>query len=245
MRKTAFLISALMTCTLLTACGTYASDNVSADYGQIENDFTDMTPEIARAYLSVIDELAGHLGCDAAEDAADECLHGGFVRDWDADGTPELCLLLRTSPRENDSWDGTPVYGWYPPTLYLYTYQDEQAVRAGVCDLYFGTAGREAAVIALMTEDGMKYVWWDLFAPEKDKTVNCFELADGELRKIEAPAFVADAAGESFSSEEFLEMLNSANDSKAQLLLVNNSGDAKIEGDANILQLREAIASRQ
>lgn len=234
-----------MTCTLLTACGTYASDNVSADYGRIENDFTGMTPEIARAYLSVIDDLTQHLDCNDTGDTAKECLHGGFVRDWDADGTPELCLLLRTSPRENDSWDGTPVYGWYPPTLYLYTYQNEQAVRAGECDLYFGTAGREAAVIALSAEEGMKCVWWDHFAPEDDISISCYELIDGELQKTEAPADIADAAEESGTSEDSLDALNSVNAQDVQLLLFNNSGDVKIEGDANILQLREAIVSRQ
>ena len=170
MKKTTLFISALMTCTLLASSGIYTADELNTDYGHIENDFTGMTPEIASAYLSVIDELSGHIGCDATEDAAEEYLHGGFIRDWDADGTPELCLLLRTSPREDDSWDGMPVYGWYPPTLYLYTYQDGQAVRAGECDLYFGTAGREAAVIALAEEDGMKYVWWDRFAPEEETT---------------------------------------------------------------------------
>ena len=245
MKKTTLFISALMTCTLLASSGIYTADELNTDYGHIENDFTGMTPEIASAYLSVIDELSGHIGCDATEDAAEEYLHGGFIRDWDADGTPELCLLLRTSPREDDSWDGMPVYGWYPPTLYLYTYQDGQAVRAGECDLYFGTAGREAAVIALAEEDGMKYVWWDRFAPEEETTVICFELADGELQMKEAPADMADAAGESNSSEEFLDALGSLNVYNAQLLLFNNSGDAKIEGDANILQLREAIASQQ
>ena len=67
--------------------------------------------------------------------------------------------MLKTSPRDTGSWDGTPIYGWYPPTLYLYTLQDGQAVRAGEVDLYFGTAGREAAVAARMTEDGVQCVF--------------------------------------------------------------------------------------
>ena len=83
------------------------------------------------------------------------------------------------------------------------------------------------------------------FASEEETTVICFELADGELQMKEAPTDVADAAGESNSSEEFLDALGSLNVYNAQLLLFNNSGDAKIEGDANILQLREAITSQQ
>ena len=122
--------------------------------------------EIVRAYLAVVDELAAHLGYDEAEASEGECLHGGFLNDWDGDGTPELCLLLKTSPREPDSWDGTPLYGWYAPTLCLYTYKNGQAERAGECDLYFSTAGREAAVASVMTDDGMQYVRWDHYGIE-------------------------------------------------------------------------------
>ena len=60
MKKTTLFISALMTCTLLASSGIYTADELNTDYGHIENDFTGMTPEIASAYLSVIDELSGH-----------------------------------------------------------------------------------------------------------------------------------------------------------------------------------------
>ena len=133
----------ILTIVSLTACGKAAPEETESsrkediytvegtDYGKIKSDFTGMTPEIAKAYLAVADEFAESLGYDEAEASQGECLHGGFVRDWDSDGTPELCLLLKTSPRDNGRRDGTPVYGWFPPTLYLYSFRNGQAVRVG------------------------------------------------------------------------------------------------------------------
>ena len=246
MNRTKFFIPVLLISLFLTACGKPAADTAAADpvnvrYGRINSDFSALTPEIATAYLAVVDELAAHLGYDEAEAAEGECLHGGFVLDWDGDGTPELCLLLKTSPRDSGSWDGTPIYGWFPPTFYLYTYQNGQAVRAGECDLYFATAGREAAVAALETEKGMQYVWWEhsMFTEESD--LCCFALLNGAVQKTEAPADLAGASQKAETAQAFLDALGT---DRAQLLLYNNSGEATIEGEANARELRAALAAK-
>ena len=211
-----------------------------ADYGFIQSDFSGMTPEIAGAYLAVMDEIAAHLGYHEAEAAAGEYLHGGFVRDWNGDGTPELCLLLKTSPRDTGSWDGTPIYGWYPPTLYLYTLQDGQTVQAGEVDLYFGTAGREAAVAARMTEDGVQCVCWDRNDFAGETYADRYELVNGKLQKNE----LSDEETTGWKSAETVQaFLDTLGDGNAQLLLYNSSGDAKIEGAENAQKLREALVS--
>ena len=240
-RKMKFCILGLMICIFLSACAKPAADSKSVDYGQIKGDFSGMTPEIAKAYLAVVDEFSAHLGYNEAEASEGECLHGGFVLDWDGDKTPELCLLLRTSPRESGSWEGIPVYGWYAPTLYLYTYRDGQAVRAGECDLYFATAGREAAVAALISGNGMQYVRWEYNTFENAGYVSCYELKDGTVQKRELPAEVADAAKGAETAQAFLNALGAG---KAQLLLYNISGETKIEGEANAQELRAALVAR-
>ena len=241
MRKTVYRTLVLIICVFLTACSKPASEKLDVNYSQTESDASGMTPEIAGAYLAVVDELSQHLGYDETEASAGECLHSGFVRDWDGDGTPELCLLLRTSPRDSGSWDGTPVYGWYAPTLYLYTFRDGRAVKAGECDLYFATAGREA-VIAMLTDDsGVRYVRWDHSIFEQESALGCYELANGEVRRTEAPA---DAAGASEGAETAQEFLDALGADRARLLLYNNSGETGIEGEANARELREALAAK-
>ena len=234
-----FIPLLLLGCMILTAFTVPAADTEEADYDQIKSDLSGMTEEIAGAYLAVMDDLSAHIGTDEAEDGEGEYLHGGFVRDWDGDGIPELCLILRTSPRDSGNWDGTPVYGWYPPTMRLYTYRDGQAEEAGECDLYFGTAGREAAVAALTDEDGMQYVWWDHSVYEEENIAECFELANGTVQKCEVPDDVAEAAQKAGTADEFLDCLG---EGRAHLLLCNNSGDSKIEGEANAQKLREILA---
>ncbi len=246
MKKAKFCVLGLIICIFLSACGksaagTKAAQQAELSYGQIRCDFSGMTPEIAKAYLAAVDELAAHLGYDEAEASGGEFLHGGFVRDWDGDGTPELCLLLRTSPRENGSWDGTPLYGWYPPTLYLYTVRNGQPVLAGSFDLYFATAGREAAVAVLMTGDGLQAVWRDRSELMDETAVDCFELRDGALQKAEASADVAAASQGAETAHEFLDALGS---DKAQLLLYNYSGEASIDGEANARELRAALSEK-
>ena len=165
MKKIRIFLSAFIICILLAACGAGpAAENAVLDYGIIESDFSGMTPEVAAAYLAIVDDITAHLGCDEAEAADGEYLHGGFVRDWDNDGIPELCLLLRTSPRDSGGWDGTPVYGWNPPTIYLYTFRNGRAVQAFESDLYFATAGRECAIAALICDEGVKCVRWDCYS---------------------------------------------------------------------------------
>ena len=241
MGRAKLYILGLMICIFLTACAKPAADNAGVDYGQIKADVSGMTKEIATAYLAVVDELSSHLGFDEAEAAEGEYLHGGFVRDWDGDGMPELCLLLKTSPRDSGGWLGTPLYGWYPPTLYLYTVRAGEAVRAGECDLYFATAGREAAVAALMSGNGIQYVWWERSALSDENSVYCFELLNGAVLKKEVPADVANASQGAESAKAFLDALGAG---KAQLLLYNNSGEAKIEGEANARELRAALAAK-
>ena len=241
MNKAKFLILGLAVCIFMTPCGVSAAEDAGADYGMIKSDLSGVTPEIAAAYLSVMDDLAGHLGYEESEASGGEYLHGGFVHDWDNDGTPELCLLLRTSPRDPDSWDGTPVYGWFAPTLYLYTYQDGQAVRAGECELYFGTVGREAAVAALVAESGMQYVWWERDELAEESFVSCYELVNGAMQKTEVPADLADAAQGAETAQAFLDAPGAGT---AQLLLYNNSGEVKIEGGANARELRAALAEK-
>jgi hypothetical protein len=236
-----YFILGLLICIFLTACGKPAADSKSVDYGQLKGDFSGITPEIAKAYLAVIDELSAHLGYSETEASEGECLHGGFVLDWDGDKKPELCLLLKTSPRDSGGWEGIPVYGWYPPTLYLYTYRNGQAVRVGECDLYFATAGREAAVAALVTENGMQYIQWEYYTFENAGYVNCYELNDGSIQKRELPTEVSDAAKGAETAQAFLDALGAG---KAQLLLYNNSGEAKIEGQANARELRAALAAK-
>lgn len=240
-RKAKAVILCVMICILLAACGKPAANSAASDYGRIKSDFSGMTPVAAKAYLAVVDQLAEHLGYDETQASRGECLHGGFVRDWDGDGTPELCLLLKTSPRDTGALDGTPIYGWYPPTLYLYTCRDGQAVRAGECDLYFGTGGRESAVAALDTGDGLQYVWWDKNPFATESTAECFALANGAIEKKEAPADVADASKKAETAQEFLDALGA---DRAQLLLYNNSGEARIEGEANARELRAALAAK-
>ena len=237
MNKAKFCILWLIICIFLTACAKPAAENINMDYGQIKGDFSGMTPEMAKAYLSVMDDLSSYLGYEEAEASDGECLHGGFIRDWDGDGTLELCLLLKTSPRDS----GTPIYGWYPPTLYLYTWQNGQAVRAGECDLYFATAGREAAVAALMTGKGLQYVWWDHSEFVEGSTVSCFELKDGTLQEAEVPADITAASQKAETAQAFLNALGAG---KAQLLLYNSSGEAKIEGEANARELRASLAKK-
>jgi hypothetical protein len=234
-------VLALLACLFLAACAKPAAQSGGVDYGQIRGDFSGVTPELAKAYLAVVDELSAHLGYEETEASAGECLHGGFVRDWDGDGVPELCLLLRTSPRDGGGWDGTPVYGWYPPTLYLYTYRGGQAVRAGECDLYFATGGREAAVAALTSESGVRYVLWDRSAAAGETYADCFALENGAVRKTELPADAAKASGDAETARAFLDALGAG---KAQLLLYNDSGEARIEGEANAKELRAALAAK-
>ncbi len=252
MKKNSAVLAALLVFAMLlslAACGKSAEDVAAVetaaqavvDYGVIKGDFSCMTPETAKAYLAVVDELSSHLGYDEADASEGECLHGGFVRDWDSNGTPELCLLLKTSPRESGGWDGTPIYGWYPPTLYLYTCQNGQAVLAGACDLYFGTAGREAAVAALMNGNGIQYIRWERSEITEENSIFCHALINGTLQQTEAPPDAAAASQGAETAQAFLDALGSG---KAQLLLYNSSGDARIEGAANARELRSALAAK-
>ena len=245
-----------MICLLLAACGgrsapepapeaPASSAPVSAEpaaaepdviYGLIRSDLSGLTPEIAGAYLAVVDALSADLGYDEAEAGEGECLRGGFIRDWDADGTPELCLLLKTSPRDQG---GTPLYGWYPPTLCLYTYRNGQAIQAGECDLYFATAGREAAVAAVMTDGGMRYILWDRSDIVNETYLYCHALIDGVVETADVPADVAAASEGAETAQAFLDALDGA-----QLLLYNSSGEARIEGPANARELRAALAAK-
>jgi hypothetical protein len=113
-------------------------------------------------------------------------------------------------------------------------------VRAAETDLYFATAGREAAVAALINGNGMQYIRWDYNVFTNESTVTCYELTDGTVQKKEAPADVADASQGTETAQAFLDALGS----KVQLLLYNNSGEAKIEGTANARELRAALAAK-
>ena len=242
----------ILTALTLTACGRAVSDKTESrgkedvlsadgtDYGKIKSDFTGMTPEIAKAYLAVADELAEYLGYAEAEASEGEYLHGGFVRDWDSDGTPEMCLLLKTSPRESGSPDGAPVYGWFPPTLYLYSYRNGQAVRVGESDLYFATAGREAVIAALPAGNGLQYIRWDHTELTDETFVDSFELEDGTIRQTDIPAATASASETAATAREFLAAPGAET---MQPLLYNSSGEARIEGEANARALRAALAS--
>ena len=223
------------------AADTAPANDVSAAYGRIDSDFSALAPGTASVYLGIVDDLSAHLGYDEAEASGGECLHGGFVRDWDGDGTPELCLLLKTSPRESGGWDGTPVYGWYPPTLYLYTVQNGQAVLAGSCDLYFAMADREAAVAALLAGDGLQLVRWDRSEFADETLLDCYAPVNGALQKTDVPADVTTASDGAETAQAFLDALGAG---KAQLLLYNASGDAKLEGGANARELRAALAAK-
>ena len=238
MRKTITNILIIMLCIFQTACGKTAADVPASDQPQTAN-APGIEPDAARAYLAVVDEIAAHLGYDEAEASEGEFLHGGFLFDWDGDGTQELCLLLKTSPREPDSWDGTPLYGWYAPTLSLYTYQNGQAMRAGDCDLYFSTAGREAAVASVMTDKGMQYVRWDHYGIENVSYAGCYEFIDGTVQKTEMPSEHIAALESADSVQAFLDALGA---DRTQLLLYNSSGEAGIAAEQNARELRDALA---
>ena len=244
MKKAKITIVVLLICVLLTACGKPAAESAPdiapAESEQTAEEASGLRPEIAKAYLAVMDEVAEHLGYDEAEASVGECLYGGFVRDWDGDGTPELCLLLKTSPRDSGGWDGTPLYGWYPPTLYLYTYQDGQAIRAAECDLYFATAGREAAIAALTGGNGTQLIWWDRTDITEETYLSCLALDGGRLREAEIPADAAAASESVTTAQAFLETLGAG---RVQLLLYNCIGEARIEGEANARELRAELAA--
>ena len=262
MKKTVLLIFVLMICVLAAACGKTAEapaaakpaaeaasqvpeETASAEIPDPADDEPEgssaaLAPEIAKAYLAVIDDIVAHVGYSETEASEGEYLHGGFIRDWDGDGTPDLCLLLKTSPRESGGWDGTPIYGWYAPTFRLYTYKNGQTVLAGESDLYFATAGREAAVAALTEENGMKAVWFDRNDFTEEGYAVCFELKDGTIEKKEAPADMAEAAQKAENAQAFRETFGAG---KAQLLLYNYSGDAVLGGEANARKLREDLAA--
>ena len=199
------------------------------------------SPEVAGAYLQIMDDLAAQLGYEEAEASEGECLHGGFILDWDGDGVKELCLLLKTSPRENESPDSPPLYGWYAPTLYLYIYKDGQAERAAERDLYFSTAGREVAFAALSIEGGVQLLRWERSDFEEETHVDCLTLADGILQESEVPPEIAAAAEKAENVQALLEALGTG---KAQLLMINTSGEASIEWEANAQQLRADLAAR-
>ena len=236
-KRTVFVLILVL---ILTACGKAAAGDKGVDYGQIQGDHTGLTLEIARAYLAVVDEFSAHLGYDEAEASEGECLHGGFLRDWDGDGVPELCLLLRTSPREGNSWDGTPLYGWYAPTLVLYTVRNGQSVRAGECDLYFATAGREASVAVRLTGKGMQILRWDRDEILGVSFVDCYALQNSALQKIETPADVTAALNGAETAQAFWKALGD----DTVPLLYNLSGETKIEGEANARELRAALAAK-
>lgn len=220
-------------------------DDVSVGFGRIKGDLAGMTPEIARAYLAVVDDASAHLGYDEAEGLEDEYLHGGFVRDWDGDGVPELCLLLKTNQRDSDGWDGTPLFGWNPPALYLYTYRNGQVERVDERYLSSSSAGQETATIALAAESGMQYVWWERdYDPAGSSyyyILGCYELKNGAMLEIELPASLAESLQEAETAQDAVNVLGA---DKAQLLLFNNSGEAGIEGEANAKVLRETLAAR-
>ncbi len=240
MNKVKICILWLVIALFLTACARPAAEGGTAD-GEAAGDRSGLTPEAATAYLAVVDELSAHLGFTEAEASEGECLHGGFVRDWDGDGAPELCLLLKTSPRDPDGWGGTPVYGWYPPTLYLYTFQNGRAVRAAEWDLYFAAGGREAVVAALTAGHGVRCVRWERDALAGESFVACFELRDGAVQKMTTSADVDAASQGADSARAFLDALGA---DKAQPLLYNNSGEVRLEGEANARELRAALAEK-
>lgn len=245
MKKFRITILVLLICVLLAACGKPAAESAPvpapAEAEQTAQDSSGLTPEIAKAYLAVVDEIAEHLGFDEAEASEGECLYGGFLRDWDGDGTPELCLLLKTSPRDSGGWDGTPLYGWYPPALWLYTYQDGQAVRFAECDLYFATAGREAAIALLNGENGTQLIRWDRTVIAEETYLSCLSLDGGVLREAEIPADAGEASEGAATVQAFLEALGPG---RAQLLLYNCSGETRIEGEANARELRAELAAK-
>ena len=209
--------------------------DTGAGYGRVQSDLSDMTPELAGAYLSVVDELAARLGYEETEASEGEYLHGGFVRDWDGDGAPELCLLLKTSPRDGN---GTPAYGWFPPTLYLYTVREGQALRVGECDLYFATGGREAAVAALSAGNGVQLVRWDRSEITGENEVYFLGLVNGELQQIQSPADGEEVLG----ADTFRAFLDALGPERVRPLLYNNSGETRIEEEANARELRAALA---
>ena len=240
MKKSLIILLSLVPL-LLAACGKSSAAVPAAGPTQDSEGPSVTSPETARAYLEVVDELATHLGYEENEASEGECLHGGFILDWDGDGTKELCLLLRTSPRDPDTWDGTPLYGWNAPTLYLYTVRDGQAVRAGERDLYFSTAGREAAFAALTVNGGVQLVRWERNDFEEESYVDCLALVNGTLQKAEVPAEIAAAAEKAESAQAFLDALGTG---KAQLLMINQSGETAIEWEANARDLRASLAEK-
>ena len=92
-----------------------------------------------------------------------------------------------------------------------------------------------------MTGKGLQYVRWERYAFTEENSVACFELTNGAVQKKEAPADVAAASQGAETAQAFLDALGAG---KAQLLLYNNSGEVKIEGEANARELRAALAQK-
>ena len=99
---------------------------------------------------------------------------------------------------------------------------------------------RKPAVAALMTGSGMRYIRWDRSALEDTLFLSCHELADGAIAKVETPADVTAASEGAETAQAFLDALQAGS---VQLLLYNNSGEARIEGEANAQELRAALAA--
>ena len=87
----------------------------------------------------------------------------------------------------------------------------------------------------------MQYICWDRSELADETYLNCGELANGEMRKREVPADAAEASRGAGTAQEFLDALGPDG---TQLLLYNNSGEARIEGTANARELRAALAAK-
>ena len=94
---------------------------------------------------------------------------------------------------------------------------------------------------ALITGQGMQFVWWDRMDSMDEGDVYYYEFEDGTMQMEEAPANVKEASKGAKSAEGFLDALGT---DKAQLLMHNRSGITKIEGEANAQELRAALVRR-
>ncbi|MBQ5584054.1 MAG: hypothetical protein IIU74_04880, partial [Ruminiclostridium sp.] len=76
---------------LLLCLGLMSTLTVSA----VGNDMSGVTPQIAKAYLNVVDQQVNRYGgyTTTKDFPMDAGFAGGFVRDFDRDGTPELYVV--------------------------------------------------------------------------------------------------------------------------------------------------------
>ena len=119
---------------LLLSLGLMSTLTVSA----VGNDMSGVTPQIAKAYLNVVDQQVNRYGgyTTTKDFPMDPGFAGGFVRDFDRDGTPEMYVIsyyrdlydYATCAKEQIwTWSGSGAKLLYENEMSCYNYHDGEA----------------------------------------------------------------------------------------------------------------------